>query len=185
MPAVLLRPAILSFKNSILEKRDDSYGLIRELVVALVLISSMVGIYFFSFNGLQTFLKFEQIIPGITSKVIGLTLLFFFLLLQFSSFMGAIGKFYTSSDLEFYLTLPVSNWRFLGARLIAVSFQSGWMLILMMLPCLLAIQKVYQLEIWFLFISTILIIPFLLIPCLISVVVATIMVNVVPAARIK
>jgi len=185
VPAVLLRPAILSFKNSILQKREDSHGLIRELVVAAVLIFSIVGIYFFALSGLETFTRFHHIVPGLTSKVIGLTLLFFFLLLQFSSFMGAIGKFYTSSDLEFYLTLPISNWRFLGSRLIAVTFQSGWMLVLMMIPCLLAIQKVYQLDLWFLPVSTILLIPFLAIPCLVSILVATIMVNVVPASRIK
>ncbi len=185
MPAVLLRPAILSFKNAVLEKREDTYGLVRELVVALVLVGAMIGIYLFAVNGLQTFLKFEDIIPGMSGKVIGLTLLFLFILLQFSSFMGAIGKFYTSSDLEFYLALPISNWRFLGARTIAVAFQSGWMLLLMMLPCLLAIQTVYQLDIWFLVVGCALLIPFILIPCLFSVVIATLLVNIIPAARIK
>ena len=63
MPAVLLRPAILSFKNAVLEKREDTYGLVRELVVALVLVGAMIGIYLFAVNGLQTCLLYTSPSP--------------------------------------------------------------------------------------------------------------------------
>src|SRR3989304_3239672 len=102
MTLLLLRPKILSAKNSI-----NKRVILRRLPFALVGLAFAVLVYFGSYKALL-YLRAAEFIGEALSKKL-LSMVFFSLsgFLLLSNIITAISSFYLSRDLPFLLTLPI------------------------------------------------------------------------------
>ena len=185
MPSVLLRPQFLSWKNKLKKRIADPQSLLRDVVLILVLLAIGVGTFYFIQDLLLQIIASPGAANFLPGKILNLSWLFFFILLLFSSFVGALGHFYTSSDLPLLLALPISRFRLFISRFIETSLKASWMFLLLCIPTLLAYKSVFQLPFTFMIEAMILLVPFVVIPCSISATMVTVLVNLVPADKLR
>ena len=121
----------------------------------------------------------------VLKHLLSVLLLSLFGLLCFSNIVTALSNFYLSDDLELLLALPISREQFHFARLINTVGQSSWMIILLGLPILISYGLVYQAAWTYYLLSLVVVLSFVLIAGAFGVAVASILVSVFPARRIR
>ena len=133
----------------------------------------------------QEFYSIEIVGPIVLRKLMELLLMSLFALLCFSNIVTALSTFYLSDDLELLLSLPISRVTLFVSRLIETMTQSSWMALSFGLPVLAAYGVTYGAgPVYYLLV--LLILPtFLLIPASLGVAVATLLVTIFPARRIR
>lgn len=185
MPQVLLRPTLLGIKNTF---QKDITNLKEFGKLLFVVFSSAITIFFFyelsynfishcSIEGGELSNPFENILPNI--------FLGFFFLITFSAVINCLGSLFLSSDLDFLLSKPVSLKRIFFSKLTIVSFQTSWMVFIVLLAFLFAFRDFYLLPFKFLFPSIALIIPFIFFSTACSSIISTLFVYFFPAHRMK
>ena len=133
----------------------------------------------------STFQEVEIFGPIITRKLLELMLLSLFGLLIFSNVVTALSNFYLSDDLELVLSLPVRRSTFHYARALDTWLQSSWMMALFGLPVFVAYGIAHHAG-WPYAISVLGVVPaFVALAGAIGVGVASILVRVFPARRVR
>lgn len=179
----LLWPRIQGMQNrftrsSRAEKITASFFLIFGLVFWIG-ISAMFGWF------IQEFYAIEIVGPIVLRKLMELLLVSLFALLCFSNVVTALSTFYLSDDLELLLSLPISRVTLFVSRLTETMAQSSWMALAFGLPVLAAYGITYSAGPAY-YVLIFLILPtFLLIPASLGVSVATLLVTIFPARRIR
>ena len=185
MPSVLLRPQLLGWKNKLKLRAQDPQVIFRDLILILVLSIIAGGAFVLTRDLLLEVINNPELSNAIAGKILSSCLLFFFLLLLFSSFIGALGHMYTSNDLPILLALPISYTRLFNSRFIETTIKSSWMFFLFSIPMFLAFKSAFNLSWVFVLESFLLMIPFVVTPCAISAILVSVMVNLMPAERLK
>ena len=126
--------------------------------------------------------KYGLVLP---TKLISLALFGFFFLLIFSNLAAAVGYFYHARDLPLILASPVPTRHLYLSRLAIVLINSSWIFGLFGIPSALAYDHVFSLGWQFLATACGATFLFLLIPASISSIVVTVVVNVIPAHRVR
>lgn len=121
----------------------------------------------------------------LAGKLLGMALLTFLMILLLSNVITALSTFFLSDDLELLAAAPVDPVRFYGARLVETVLDSSWMVALLAVPLLAAYGIVYGGGIFFAFLASAVLLPFLLIPAVIGSAVTLLLVNVFPARRTR
>lgn len=185
MPATLLRPYALSAKNRLLVRASRAKNLTQDLLISGICLVIMFSVY----SGLSSFLLHVGRNPAqpqdIAPKIVALALLAFFVLLLFSNLIACLSFFFSARDLPLLLSLPISSFRLFFARLLIAMINSSWVILLFGLPALMAIDTALGLAWWFVPLSCVVMLPFLLIPTAFSSVFAVLFVNLVPVNRIR
>jgi ABC-2 type transport system permease protein len=144
-----------------------------------------VGIFGLFAWVVSSFHQVEVFGPILSRKLLELLMLGLFALLCFSNVVMALSTFYLSDDLELVLSLPVSRPTFHMARLLDTMVQSSWMVLAFGAPILGAYAYAYGAG-WTFWVVALLVTPaFLLIPASFGVAVASVLVSVFPARRIR
>ena len=142
-------------------------------------VSALFGYFILEFHGI------EIVGPIVLRKLMELLLISLFALLCFSNIVTALSTFYLSDDLELLLSLPISRVTLYISRLIETMAQSSWMAMAFGLPVLVAYGLTYGAG-WQYYLLVLTILPtFLVIPATLGVSVATLLVTIFPARRIR
>jgi ABC-2 type transport system permease protein len=118
-------------------------------------------------------------------KLLSMILVTFFSLLVFSSILTAISKLYLSRDLFLVHSMPVSSFRIFIARWIESTLDSSWMVIVYTLPVFISYGIVYQSGFFFYGDVIAVMLSLAVIASCTSVILVVLVVNFVPASRIR
>jgi ABC-2 type transport system permease protein len=118
---------------------------------------------------------------------IGLSWLFltFLSFLAFSGVVAALSTFFLSDDLRLILAAQVASRRLFFARFARTVAQAGWMVVVFLLPVLSGIAFAKCAPWSFVLVSTITVVPFVVIPVALGSAVTLLLVNVFPARRAR
>jgi len=180
----LLKPRVFSFKNKGLFKNDR--GKRGKLFLFGTLgICFWGGIFAVSLRVLIYFKEISELGDILAYKLLSMILLTFFSLLIFSSILTAISKLYLSTDLSLVHSMPVSSFKIFIARWIESTIDSSWMVIVYMFPVFISYGIVYQAGFFFYWDIIMIILSLVIIASSISVILVVLVVNFVPASRIR
>ena len=144
-----------------------------------------LGLFFLMHWLISAFHGVEVFGPILTRKLMELLLLGMFGLLCFSNTVTGLSTFYLSEDLELVLSLPIPRWQFHLARLLDTMAQSSWMVVVFGLPVFVAYGVTHGAGAGFYLLLAVVLPCFVAIPVSIGVVVASVLVTVFPARRIR
>ncbi len=174
MIPLLLKPSLLALKNrwksSI--KRKDRWARDLALIsvtVFFILLSYTGGLAFLNSLAEQKAFLFPD--PKI---IINLALFFLILLLLVSNLVQALSSLYTGKDLDFILSSPITSKRFFIGKYFEILFSTSWMAFIFVLPFLLVLKTFYNLSSIFYIEAFLLLSPLFLIPCSLSICIASI-----------
>jgi ABC-2 type transport system permease protein len=178
----LLRPKLLSKLN---RTRTDEGRLFKWGLLGFV------GLFFwaFVFGVIYRMLLYFRGTQGIgdllASKLLGIALLTFLLILLLSNVITALSTFFLSRDMELLAASPVESLKLYGARLTETIVSSSWMVALMVVPLLAAYGVIYRGGWSFLLLAVATMIPYLVIPAVVGTAFTLFLVNVFPARRTR
>ena len=132
-----------------------------------------------------SFYQVEIFGPLLSRKLMEILLLGLFSLLCFSNVITALSTFYLSDDLELLLSLPVRRESFHLARQLDTLIQSSWMMLVFGLPVFVAYGRAYGAGPGFYALLLVVAPALALIAASLGIAVASILVNVFPARRIR
>jgi len=118
---------------------------------------------------------------------IGLSWLFltFLSFVAFSAIVASLSTFFLSDDLRLVIAAPVASRRLFFARFARTVAQSGWMVVVFLLPVLAGTAFAKCASWWFVATATITVVPFVVIPVALGSAVTLLLVNVFPARRAR
>ena len=180
----LLRPRIFSFKNKGLFKKDRGRG-VKLFLFGSIGICFWGGIFAVSLRVLIYFKEISELGNILANKLLSMILLTFFSLLIFSSILTSISKLYLSRDLPLVHSMPVSSFKIFIARWIESTIDSSWMVIVYTLPVFISYGIVYQAGFFFYWNMIMAILSLAIIASSTSVIIVVLVVNFVPASRIR
>ena len=180
----LLKPRVFSFKNKGLFKNDRGKR-VKLFLFGTLGICFWGGIFAVSLRVLIYFKEISELGDILAYKLLSMILLTFFSLLIFSSILTAISKLYLSSDLSLVHSMPVSSFKIFIARWIESTIDSSWMVIVYMFPVFISYGIVYQAGFFFYWDIIMIILSLVIIASSISVILVVLVVNFVPASRIR
>jgi ABC-2 type transport system permease protein len=180
----LLRPRYLSFKNKKLFKNDAGRGY-KFALFGTIGICFWGGIFIVSLRVIGYFKAIEGLGDVLAYKLLSMVLLTFFSLLVFSNILTSLSKLYLSRDLSLLNSVPVPSYKIFIARWMESTLDSSWMVIVYTFPVFISYGIVYGTG--FFFYGTIILVILILsiIAAGISVILIMIVVNFVPANRIR
>lgn len=180
----LLKPRFLSFKNKGLLKNDSGRGY-KLALFGFIGIFFWGGIFIVSLRVIGYFKGIEGFGDILAYKLLSMILLTFFSLLIFSNILTSLSKLYLSRDLSLLNSMPVPIHKIFIARWIESTLDSSWMVIVYTIPVFISYGIVYRAG--FIFYGNMFLVILILsvISAGISVVLIMIVVNFVPANRIR
>jgi ABC-2 type transport system permease protein len=181
--AALLSPRLQSLRNR--WRRGSRADRALSVVFGLLGLAFWVGLVVGTEWLVGTFYAVEVFGPILTKKLLELLLLSLFAMLLFSNTVTGLSTFYLSPDLELVLSLPVSRAHFHFARLVDTIVQTSWMLAFFGVPLVIAYGSAYDPSPSFYLLVAVVGLAFALIPASIGVGVASVLVTVFPARRLR
>lgn len=181
--ARLLAPRVRGLYN----RWRRSSGSMRTVSVLFAVfgLAFWIGLFFLMYWLIGAFHEVEVFGPILTRKLMELLLMGMFGLLCFSNTVTGLSTFYLSEDLELVLSLPVPRWQFHFARLLDTLAQSSWMIVVFGLPVFLAYGLHYGAGVIYYALLAIVLPCFVAIPVSIGVVVASMLVTLFPARKVR
>ena len=143
------------------------------------------GLFYMMFWLIGAFHEVEVFGPILTRKLMELLLLGMFGLLCFSNTVTGLSTFYLADDLELVLSLPVARWQFHFARLLDTLAQSSWMILVFGLPVFLAYGVTHGAGLTYYLLLCLVLPCFVIIPTSVGVMMASFLVTVFPARRVR
>ncbi len=179
----LLGPRVRGLLNR--WRRASTGARTATIIFGLIGIAFWICVFVMVLWMVDAFHSVEVFGPILTRKLMELLLLGMFGLLAFSNTVTALSTFYLSDDLDLLLSLPVARERFHIARLVDTLFQSSWMVVVFGLPVFIAYGVTHQATPAYYLLLCAVLPAFVLIPGAIGVAVATVLVTVFPARRLR
>lgn len=180
----LLKPRFLSFKNKGLFKNDSGRGY-KLALFGSIGIFFWGGIFVVSLRVIGYFKEIEGLGDILAYKLLSMVLLTLFSLLVFSNILTSLSKLYLSRDLFLLNSMPVPSYKIFIARWMESTLDSSWMVIVYTLPVFISYGFVYRAGFFFYGNIVLVILILSIISAGISVIVIMIVVNFVPANRIR
>lgn len=182
-PLTLLKPHILSFKNTL--KRTESAGYVRHVFLFLLGAGFWVACFFGTARVLGYFNTVEGIGEVLVFKFLSMVLISFFSILLFSSLITALGTFFLSDELPLILASPQPIGKVFYAKAIETTVLASWMIFTFSLPILAAFGWEMGAPAYFYPAVVFLWIPFLMISSGMGILAALCLVKAFPARRIQ
>jgi ABC-2 type transport system permease protein len=179
----LLLPSILALRNRTArrEKGDTVRAVLFGGIAAGVGLSILGAVFWLTWHLLDYAELGDYLIR------LGLSWLFltFLSFLAFSGVVTALSTFFLSEDLRLMMAAPVSARRMFYARFLRTAVQSGWMVVVFVVPVLLGVGLA-RCAPWSYYLTAVLAVtPFVLAPVAVGCMVTLFLVNVFPARRAR
>jgi ABC-2 type transport system permease protein len=181
---VLLRPRLLSFKNSGVSRTAGSQRM-RYLLFAGIGLTFWIGVFIVFFRVLTYFQGVEEFGDILARKLLSMVLMTFFSLLLFSSILASLTKLYLSRDLILVHSMPVSAGKIFLARWLESTVDSSWMVIIFSLPIFLSYGIVYKAGPFFYATAGLTLLPLCLTASALSALAVVLAAILLPAGRIR
>jgi len=182
--AALVRPRVLSFKNSG-KSTEKERRTVRMWLFGAMGTAFWAGMFLVSENVLSYFKSQEEIGNILAWKLLSMVMIIYFSLLVFSSILTCLSKLYISKDLLLVFSLPVSAYKIFIARWIEACIDSSWMIIIYTLPVLISYGISYSAGAGYYFLAAIVMVLLSALASLVSALVVMIVVIIIPAGRVK
>ncbi|ACN16443.1 conserved hypothetical protein [Desulforapulum autotrophicum HRM2] len=180
----LMRPRILSFKNSMRQGRGLKNRLSRLFLWSMGIIF-WLAIFWVSHRVLVYFSSIEELGRILAFKLMALVFVTFFSLLIFSGILVVLSKLYLSKDLLLVLAMPVPGYKIFAARWLECLVDSSWMVIVFAVPLFAAYGMIFD-GLWFYYLTLGMVLVLLSTgACTISAIAMMAAVVVLPANRIR
>ncbi|MCB4791166.1 MAG: hypothetical protein LHV68_04690 [Elusimicrobia bacterium] len=154
------------FRNRIL--RLDFFDDVKISVILLIGLGFLSFIYFGSFR-LLAYLNSVQIAgPLLVNKFLALIFLSSFFMVAFSSVVTSFTTIFTSKDITWLMTTPLSVKKIFAFKSTANFINSSWMVFIALFPVLLALGRVKHTGIFYYFLVILLLLPFLFLASLLG-----------------
>ncbi|MFQ5747200.1 MAG: hypothetical protein ACE5HF_08290 [Gemmatimonadota bacterium] len=153
---------------------------------ALVLVIGAIAwplMYTAFFRLLRALRGVPEVGPLLAAKLLGVGLLLFLGILFLSNLVGALSSFFLARDLPVLLAAPTDWLSLYWARLTETLVSSSWMVVLLMLPVVVAYERVYEAGAAFYGLAVVTVVPFLVIPAALGSAGTLVLVRVFPARR--
>lgn len=177
---LLLRPKVNS------ARRRGAGGKSRGARIALVVgvgATAWPFLYVTMSRLLRTLRLVEEIGPLLAAKLLALGLLVFLGILLLSNVIGALSSFFLSRDLPTLRAAPVDWLSLYAARLTETLVSSSWMVVLLLIPIVVAYERVYGGGPEFYLLAAVALFPFLVIPAAAGSAATLLLVRIFPARR--
>lgn len=179
----LLRPGLWATRNR--ARRRERGDLLRGLVfglIGLTVLAALVGGAFWVTYQAAQYAELGDYLIRIGLSWLFLTFLSF---LAFSGVVSALSTFFLSDDLRLVMASPVSARRLFMARFTRTVAQSGWMVLVFLVPVLTGIGIAKCAPWSFVAVAALTVAPFVVIPVGLGAAVTLLLVNVFPARRAR
>ena len=180
----LLKPRFLSFKNKGLLKKDSGRGYKFALFGSIGMFF-WAGIFVVSLRVIAYLKEIEGLGDVLAYKLLSMVLLTLFSLLVFSNILTSLSTLYLSRDLSLLNSMPVPSYKIFIARWMESTLDSSWMVIVYTLPVFISYGRVYGAGFFFYGNIVLVILILSVISASMSVILNMIVVNFVPANRIR
>lgn len=179
----LLLPALWASRNRA-RRREKGDG-VRAVLFGAVGLGVMGALFYGAFWVTWQASQYGEL--GDYLLRIGLSWLFltFLSFLAFSGVVASLSTFFLSDDLRLILAAPVASRRLFLARFARTVAQSGWMVVVFLLPVLAGIGVARCAPWLFIVTATMTVVPFVIIPVALGSAVTLLLVNVFPARRAR
>lgn len=185
MSLKVISPKLLSIRNRWRHSRTSKSQLGRDSVLLVFSSLVMISIYF----GLAIVLKRLSTDTAVAylhpSMILDLLLFFLYALLFFSNAVSAIGALFMSADFTILRAAPLTKATIFSGKLLETVASSTWMVVVFGIPGLIAFSTSYNASFLFILSSTLILIPYLLIPAALSMAIVTILAGIIPVSRTK
>lgn len=179
----LLKPSRMALINRWKKSSTTEKTLISGFsLFGLLFWIALAGLMYFF---ISSFYSIEIVGSIVLRKLIEVLLLSLFGMLCFSNVVTALSNYYLSEDLELLLSLPVSKTDFYFARFTETLTQSSWMVVSLATAILISYGIVYDQGLSYYGLLSVVMLCFSIIPTSIGVSIASILVSVFPARRIR
>ncbi len=182
-PPSLLTPRLLSLRNA-------WRGAAPRQRLAYVFFAALTAAFWVALFGTSLYLlhqiqSVEVFGPVLARKLLGMLMISLLVMLVFSSLISGLSSFYLSEDLDLLRQLPVPFTRFYYARLAETTASASWMVLIFGLPILLAYGIVLDASPCYLPLVLVVLLSLTVIPASTGVLIASVLVNVFPARRVR
>lgn len=179
----LLLPALWASRNRA-RRREKGDG-VRAVLFGAVGLAVMGALFYGAFWVTWQASQYSEL--GDYLIRIGLSWLFltFLSFLAFSGVVASLSTFFLSDDLRLILAAPIASRRLFLARFARTVAQSGWMVVVFLLPVLAGIGVAKCAPWSFIATATLTVVPFVIIPVALGSAVTLLLVNVFPARRAR
>ena len=184
MPAVLLRPHFLAFKNRVVAEAQGRV-INRDLLVVILSGLFIVGVYASTYSFIEKMSHHPQFTRFIAARLLHICLFAFEMLLFLSSAIAALSYLFVAKDLQLLLMAPISRHRLYLSRLLAIAGNASWMFLLFGSPSLFAFGKALNMPVGFYVSAILMTIPFVLLPAIAGSMLVLAFVNLVPPHRLR
>jgi len=178
-----LKPRLLALRNT--WTRSEGRQRLAYVFFGVLTTGFWVALFGTSIYLVQQIYSVEVFGPVLCRKLLGMLMLSLLVMLLFSSLISAISSFYLSEDLDLLRQLPVSWSRFFYARLAESTLSSSWMVLIFGVPILLAYGIVLEAQPLYYPLIAVTLLVITILPSAGGVLMATILVNVFPARRVR
>ncbi len=154
------------------------------LLVVLFLVGGGTGFFHFLFDFLND-AKMEPFGRPLLEHLIGMIFLAFFSMLVFSNIIITLSTTYISSELDFYMGLPVNHRSIFIVKTVESLIYSSWAFTILSLPIFMAFGRATDAPLVYYPLTILLVVPFLVIPAAIGAIVTTVVSASLPAGKAR
>jgi len=185
MIPILLKPKVIAFSNRWRTGIVRKSQLGRDLAIGTFSLLIMFSIYKLTVLALERISANIDIAYFPPSLPLGLVFLFLLAMLLLSSAVTALGTFFLNHDLNLLLTSPIKISSFFWGKYLEVFFSASWMALVFGMPLILGFAVFYQAPLSFYLATTLLIIPYFVIPTALATALVIAFTRLVPINRTK
>ncbi|MBP9839136.1 MAG: hypothetical protein KBC84_10545 [Proteobacteria bacterium] len=181
---VLLKPAILTFKNTYF-RSGKKHLFNRENISIILFMFIVYSIFKAQSEFLVKLSANRNYDTSISINSIKVLIFSLFSLIFLSTAVISINTLYLSEDTNLLLRSPISNFQIYLSKLIEIAISGSWFFLIILLPVLFAYYRVLELPNTFLISSVLLVFLIILPPTILSIIVISLVVNVIPPHRMR
>lgn len=124
----------------------DFKSFVRFLTFLFVILTFLSGTYFVFFKVFNYLLNLEDIGRGFIYRISSLLFTIIFFLLFTSSIITSISTFFRTPELEFLFSTPLRTEHIFFSKLVENGFYASWASLIISLPLIFSIAKVFNVE---------------------------------------
>ena len=141
---LLSRPGVLAFKNSWFNISFFHKNFWQNFFAILCVTYLLWGLYQLSFQGFSLLHEHRHLTNAFLPAVFNALIFALLIIVFFSSCGFSLTCLYLSEDLELILASPLSKLRFFVNKFIQILLGSSWIICIGSIPCVIALNQVYQ-----------------------------------------
>lgn len=182
---LLFYPKVYALRNYWRRRKGDLPGVCRDAVLLLFGILLAVGIHAGGYWIIRQFKLESMAMYMHSSLLLGLLLVYLFLMLCISNVAGAFSSLFLSADTDLIYSSPLKFSSFFWGKVFDIVFISAWSTIIYILPMISSFGAFYKGNFGFYLFTCVVLLPYFIIPSSLAMLLVSLYCRFVPASRTK